>query len=189
MNALLEALNDYTIDNRGDVGSWVREAAMEGIERCTYILCQLPSKVGQGYTVEEQGIKALSGSGVSGSDIDSQDGLTDEEMGVQVIGGLAKQAVEKIDRVRDFAGRILQRLLHNPIVPATYIPHLEDLKHIVQDDAIINWSVSASNLPPLFIRSFGTCPFVYEEVLCTCSLSCRLQDQKSCVPCTAFALC
>jgi len=26
------AVDDYSIDNRGDVGSWVRDAAMDGLE-------------------------------------------------------------------------------------------------------------------------------------------------------------
>lgn len=30
LNCLLEALNEYTLDNRGDIGAWVREAAMNG---------------------------------------------------------------------------------------------------------------------------------------------------------------
>ncbi|KAI7990607.1 Tubulin-folding cofactor D [Camellia lanceoleosa] len=36
----LKPLDDYSVDNRGDVGSWVHEAAMDGLERCTYILCK-----------------------------------------------------------------------------------------------------------------------------------------------------
>uniref|UniRef100_A0A803NVD6 Tubulin-specific chaperone D n=1 Tax=Cannabis sativa TaxID=3483 RepID=A0A803NVD6_CANSA len=43
MTSLLKALDDYSVDNRGDVGSWVREAAMDGLERCTYILCNRAS--------------------------------------------------------------------------------------------------------------------------------------------------
>ncbi|MCD9643816.1 hypothetical protein HAX54_031663 [Datura stramonium] len=27
-------------NNRGDVGSWVGEAAIDGLERCTYLLCK-----------------------------------------------------------------------------------------------------------------------------------------------------
>ncbi|MCD7463548.1 hypothetical protein HAX54_050847 [Datura stramonium] len=37
MQTLFKALDDYSKDNRGDVGSWVREAAIDGLERCTYI--------------------------------------------------------------------------------------------------------------------------------------------------------
>ena len=31
--ALLSSLCDYAVDNRGDVGSWVREASMIALER------------------------------------------------------------------------------------------------------------------------------------------------------------
>lgn len=39
--SLHEALKDYTIDNRGDVGSWVREAAMQGLVDLMQLLAQL----------------------------------------------------------------------------------------------------------------------------------------------------
>lgn len=32
-DALLAALDDYSVDNRGDVGSWVREAALKAAEK------------------------------------------------------------------------------------------------------------------------------------------------------------
>lgn len=31
VDCLIKALNEYTLDNRGDIGAWVREAAMNGI--------------------------------------------------------------------------------------------------------------------------------------------------------------
>jgi hypothetical protein len=33
--AFLKALDDYSTDNRGDVGSWVREAAIMGLDILT----------------------------------------------------------------------------------------------------------------------------------------------------------
>lgn len=38
---LLEALQDYSTDNRGDIGSWVREAAMVAAARCMRAACGL----------------------------------------------------------------------------------------------------------------------------------------------------
>jgi hypothetical protein len=35
--ALLDASNDYTVDNRGDVGSWVREASLLAMEKIIYM--------------------------------------------------------------------------------------------------------------------------------------------------------
>jgi hypothetical protein len=41
--ALLAALDDYSVDNRGDVGSWVREAALNALERWTLRMTSVPS--------------------------------------------------------------------------------------------------------------------------------------------------
>ena len=52
MMSLYKALDDYSVDNRGDVGSWVREAAMYGLEKCTYIFCNRESMGFQGKSQE-----------------------------------------------------------------------------------------------------------------------------------------
>uniref|UniRef100_A0ACB8EK59 Uncharacterized protein n=1 Tax=Sphaerodactylus townsendi TaxID=933632 RepID=A0ACB8EK59_9SAUR len=39
-NTLLDGLNDYTTDSRGDVGAWVREAAMSSLMEVTLLLTQ-----------------------------------------------------------------------------------------------------------------------------------------------------
>ena len=31
MSSLLSAMDDYTLDRRGDIGAWAREAAMQGL--------------------------------------------------------------------------------------------------------------------------------------------------------------
>ena len=31
IDCYLKAMDEYTLDNRGDIGAWVREAAMNGI--------------------------------------------------------------------------------------------------------------------------------------------------------------
>ena len=33
-------MSDYSTDNRGDVGSWVREASMEGLTTCLTLMAQ-----------------------------------------------------------------------------------------------------------------------------------------------------
>ncbi|KAI8030068.1 Tubulin-folding cofactor D, partial [Camellia lanceoleosa] len=60
MQTLFKALDDYSIDNRGDVGSWVHEAAMDGLE--------------------------------------------------SLVEGIVKQAVEKMDKIRERAAKVLQRI-------------------------------------------------------------------------------
>ncbi len=46
--ALLTSLCDYSIDNRGDVGSWVREASMTALEKLTYLFCTYPGLIWSG---------------------------------------------------------------------------------------------------------------------------------------------
>ncbi|KAE8653821.1 Tubulin-folding cofactor D [Hibiscus syriacus] len=94
------SLNDYSVDNRGDVGSWVREAAMEGLERCTYILCKR----------------------------DSMSSIW-----------IAKQAVEKMDKLREVAAKVLQRILYHKETFVPFIPYREKLEEIAPNETDLNW--------------------------------------------------
>ncbi|XP_068650366.1 tubulin-folding cofactor D-like [Aristolochia californica] len=128
MQTLLKALDDYSVDNRGDVGSWVREAAMDGLERCTYILCN-----GETLRLETDGTFAL----------------FDETLVTNVIEGILKQAVEKIDKLRDMAGKILQRILYNPKYFVPFISEKEKLEGVVPNDANLEWGVPSFSYPRL----------------------------------------
>lgn len=137
MDVLLKALDDYAIDNRGDVGSWVREAAMDALKRCSFLLClKTNGEWTKGESECSPGETETSGltTGRSGP-------FFDEEIAVKVVGGLAKQAVEKIDRVRDVAGRVLQHLLHSDQVNIDQIPHKRALEQIIPNDTNLNWAV------------------------------------------------
>ncbi|KAH9316185.1 hypothetical protein KI387_024812, partial [Taxus chinensis] len=137
LECLFTALNDYSVDNRGDVGSWVREAAVEALERCTYILCRRLT------IVDGNGIKTLPTYTVDeGSISSSHEGnpFFDANLAGRLIGGIAKQAVEKIDKVRDIAGRTLQRILCNKNTFVPFIPHRHKLEAIVPSDASFNWA-------------------------------------------------
>ncbi|KAK2571739.1 Tubulin-specific chaperone D [Acropora cervicornis] len=80
--AFFVALSDYTIDSRGDVGAWVREASMTGLETLTcFVVKKDPSL------------------------------LTPHICG-RVMECLTQQASEKIDRTRAHAGEIFLRLLY-----------------------------------------------------------------------------
>ena len=127
MGTLFRALDDYTVDKRGDVGSWVREAAMKGLERCTYVLCERDSS----------GIPSI-----DSSESGPTSPIFDPDLATHLIGNVAKQAVEKIDKIREDASRRLQRLLHskNPFVP--FIPHREALEHLTPKNVDFQWSVS-----------------------------------------------
>jgi hypothetical protein len=118
MNSLFYALEDYSVDNRGDVGSWVREAAMYGLERCTYILCKNDK-----------------------NDNNQMGPLFDENLATGLIGGIIKQAVEKMDKLREIAATILQRIFYNDDVYVPYIPYREKLEEIVPNQPNFKWAV------------------------------------------------
>ncbi|XP_013138702.1 PREDICTED: tubulin-specific chaperone D [Papilio polytes] len=86
-DALLACLAEYTIDMRGDIGAWVREASMTGL----LALCRLCAA---------QAPQLNSARGVGAA-----------------VRGAAQQAVEKIDRTRAHAGRIFTAFIYNdPII-------------------------------------------------------------------------
>lgn len=116
MGTLFDALDDYAVDNRGDVGSWVREAAMDALERCTYILCKY-------------------------------DDLFDEKIATNLIKGIAKQAVEKMDKIRGIAARILQRIIHYPQHFVPHIPHRETLEEVIPLDTDLKWEDPTVSFP------------------------------------------
>lgn len=96
--ALLSALDDYSADNRGDVGSWVREA---GLKALADVALALQSAAPGAFTAALRS---------------------------RVAGAAVKQAAEKIDRMRDAAARALGRMLHplhppHPLHPSHPHPH------------------------------------------------------------------
>lgn len=75
-------LTEYTQDNRGDIGAWVREAALVGLQTLVLSLSTL-------------GSVALNQDTVS-----------------RVVAGSIQQAVEKIDRTRALAGKVFSSIIH-----------------------------------------------------------------------------
>ncbi|KAK1394025.1 Tubulin-folding cofactor D [Heracleum sosnowskyi] len=138
MQSLLEALEDYSVDNRGDVGSWVREAAMYGLEKCTYILCKNDSSVSQrksqGSDSQDQGKGHVIGNDQVQSSFDSN-------IAASVVGGIAKQAVEKMDKMREIAAKVLHRILYNEAIFVPFLPHRKKLEKVIPNEADIKWAV------------------------------------------------
>jgi hypothetical protein len=132
MTTLLKALDDYSVDNRGDVGSWVREAAMDGLERCTYILCKRDSigRIDSALELERS------------ADNNQLHSLFDANLATSIVGGICKQAVEKMDKLREAAAKVLQRILYNKIAYVQHIPHREKLEDIVPNVVELKWAVS-----------------------------------------------
>ncbi|KAJ0178796.1 hypothetical protein K1T71_005571 [Dendrolimus kikuchii] len=83
VEALLDCLSEYTIDMRGDIGAWVREASMTGLLSISR-QCAIEAP----YLNSPEIIKAI-------------------------MCGVSQQAVEKIDRTRAHAGRIFTSFIYN----------------------------------------------------------------------------
>ncbi|KAI0061711.1 TBCD protein [Artomyces pyxidatus] len=91
MEALIGGLEDYTLDERGDVGSWVRIACIQGLTTCSLAL------------IAQAGTLA-----------NFADYLPAARY-LLVVAGILKQGVERLDNVRQQAGEHFLKLLSNPL--------------------------------------------------------------------------
>ncbi|XP_032726201.1 tubulin-specific chaperone D isoform X3 [Lontra canadensis] len=116
---LLGCLHDYTTDSRGDVGAWVREAAMTGLMDLTLLLGR------------------------------EQPELIEASVCQQVMCRVAQQASEKIDRIRAHAARVFMTLLHSDGSPVPHVPHRGELEKIFprSDVASVNWNAPSQAFP------------------------------------------
>lgn len=103
--AFFEGLEDYSVDSHGDVGSWVRDASMKGLD----ILIN-------NFLLRDQALTFLPESERS-------------EFSVKVIAALCRQSVERIDKLRDTAGRALTGIIWN--LNDLKIPGLVQLRKIL----------------------------------------------------------
>jgi len=92
IDVLTEALHDYSSDNRGDVGSWVREAAMTGLPQLLAMMIKMKKEMQQ--------------------DTDTEDEEDDEKLWCGCLIGLLKQAVERLGRLRSRAMSCIQDIMH-----------------------------------------------------------------------------
>jgi len=119
-DCFLLAMEDYTLDRRGDTGAWVREAAMSGVESlCLSLLAG--------------GAEKVQASIVS-----------------QLMPCLAQQATEKIARTRGHAGKVFSSLLwalsaSGQDLPG--IPRVQEVREIFPCDSDINWTVESETFP------------------------------------------
>ncbi|KAF8655488.1 hypothetical protein AX16_003046 [Volvariella volvacea WC 439] len=89
-DALLLGLDDYTSDQRGDVGSWIRIASIQGLTRVSEMLL---SRAGE---------------------IPNFESYLPPVKFHDAISGILKQGVERLDNVRQEAGNCILRLLKLP---------------------------------------------------------------------------
>uniref|UniRef100_A0A8C0GR35 Tubulin-specific chaperone D n=1 Tax=Chelonoidis abingdonii TaxID=106734 RepID=A0A8C0GR35_CHEAB len=116
---LLSGMSDYTTDSRGDVGAWVREAAMTSLMEVTLLLVQNDPE------------------------------LLDANICKQIMCCVAQQSAEKIDRFRAHAGSVFLSLLNFDNPPIPHIPHREELERIFpRSEAVtLNWNAPSQAFP------------------------------------------
>ncbi|KAM9783426.1 tubulin-specific chaperone D isoform 1-T8 [Syngnathus typhle] len=116
---LLDSMDDYATDRRGGVGAWVREAAMTSLKDVTILVTQTAPEI----LLPEQ-VKCM-------------------------MGKLARQSAENIDRYRAHAGAIFTQLLHHSDPPIPHIPHKEALLSIFPLDvkSSLNWKAPSQAFP------------------------------------------
>lgn len=95
VDTLLGGLDDYTIDERGDVGSWVRMACIQGLTTVSELLF-----------------------GVAESIPDFEKYFPPQKYHA-VAAGLLKQGLERLDNVRQITGVCFVKLL-NLSLPSVY---------------------------------------------------------------------
>lgn len=134
-SALLQAMKDYTLDSRGDIGAWVREAAMQALHDITCLIV------------------------TSGPDI-----LTPEIVR-EMMCCLVQQAMEKIDRTRALAGLLFSNLLfHKPSIPYIphYEKIREIFSGFNATET--SWATAAQTFP-LFCRLLELDDYLYSALL------------------------
>ncbi|NXM87156.1 TBCD protein, partial [Oenanthe oenanthe] len=136
---LLTGVTDYTTDSRGDVGGWVREAAMTSLMEVTLLLVQNEAE------------------------------LIHANICKQIMCWLAQQSAEKIDKFRAHAGSVFLTLLHFDHPPVPHIPHREELERIFprSEKETLNWN-AASEAFPRITQLLGLPGYQYHVLLGLC---------------------
>ncbi|EDR13279.1 uncharacterized protein LACBIDRAFT_322818 [Laccaria bicolor S238N-H82] len=146
VNALRAGLNDYTIDERGDVGSWVRVASIQGLTSISELML------------------------TNATSIPDFERYFPPENYHAIISGILKQGVERLDNVRQEAGSCFIRLLRLPLPSVAdqekwSLSGLELLKELFESNGYepLSWSDGAW-LFPRAIRLLGV-PEYRQDIL------------------------
>ena len=126
------ALEDYSIDSRGDIGSWIREASMKSFELILFSF-ENSKKSLDFFSLEKYQTSSTS----------------QNTFWTLLMGKLIRQSIEKIDRLRETAGKIVLNLLWN--LKSAQFPHSESLKRILPKEKEISWG-NPSELFPIIIH-------------------------------------
>ncbi|XP_077980737.1 tubulin-specific chaperone D-like [Glandiceps talaboti] len=134
-DALHLAMKDYTLDSRGDVGTWVREASMTALYDLTILAVQ------------------------------SDPNLITENICQTTMCCFIQQSAEKIDRTRAHAGELLVKLLHFDNPPIPNVPHRKELMEIFKrsEQEELNWSAPSHSFAK--ITQVLSCPTYRRHLL------------------------
>lgn len=168
-DSLLSAMEDYNTDRRGDVGSWSRIAAMNGLEALTYLAINasntfprnlhiIPSSdpsnerlVGNAPSFRER----VEGFLFNDDSISAEKRLVpltyfDEGLCLSIMCALLKQLGEKLDAVRCQAGECIERLLTAQSTRVPFVSYRNMLvKALRVGEQSTNWSNPALTFPLL----------------------------------------
>ncbi|CAE6412425.1 hypothetical protein ACGC1H_005473 [Rhizoctonia solani] len=130
---VLSGFDDYTVDQRGDVGSWVRMATLRAVASMSQAIFLNRLRL---ETFEE---------------------CLPPDLWHQAIGGVLKQGVEKLDNVRAVAGEQLMHLVWNSDIRIHAsglwaVPGLKKLELAFPIDQAVPWNVGEwlfPRVPPL----------------------------------------
>lgn len=98
LDTLLAGLDDYSMDERGDVGSWIRITCVNGLTTCAELLLTHAATISE----FEQYLPP--------------------QTFHNAVGGILKQGVERLDNVRQQAGEQLVRIL---LIPLPRVPNAD----------------------------------------------------------------
>ncbi|KAG9120785.1 hypothetical protein FRC07_003586, partial [Ceratobasidium sp. 392] len=118
---ILSGLEDYAVDQRGDVGSWVRIASLRAIASVSEALF------------------------LRKNDLANFEDYLPHATWYNAIGGVLKQGAERLDSVRTVAGEQLMLLVWSPIIRGSAvdswrIPGLDKLQQSFPQDHPVPWS-------------------------------------------------
>ncbi|KAG0005138.1 hypothetical protein BGZ65_011884 [Modicella reniformis] len=133
-------LLDYGIDHRGDVGSWIREASMQGLEVMIPLVARLDHEASRAEETKQPYEPYLS-----------------NEDRAQVLSKLLQQSVEKIDRIRACAATVMVKILNARADPqddesSEYIlnpKHAKRIRKVIRESIDLNWLQPADVYPRL----------------------------------------
>jgi hypothetical protein len=172
-DTLLDAMDDYNTDRRGDVGSWSRIAAMNGLESLAFLAIKssqaYPHSAHQAQPISQSPtqIETLVPSFVERLSCFSRDSpadrssatenplydsaiIFDEGLCNSILSALLKQFGEKLDTVRFQAGVCLERLLTNESPRLPFVPCRHMLIRALNlNGQPKNWSNPALTFPLL----------------------------------------